>query len=332
MITRSTSFVEPATDPVLLRTLAAAGLPETGRFLSKAGWVSRVWVGDEYVVRLINDQRHRDAYRHEATVVNLLAGSEVPHARILAHGDGPDGPWYVSERLPGRTLYEAWPTADPATRQAMIESLGSALRALHRVPVPADLLPPWLAAALDGKPWAAFHPPVVGAALQQVEAARRVPGHDSRLLADVADWVQERLALFAADEPVLVHGDLHGSNLIVDQGRVTGLIDFAEALAQPADVELDTILRWCAKAREFPPTPEEQGLDETTLTEVPGWLHGAYPELFEREHLRERLNFYDMYGELTLYAHHPHPDEREAAHDRIARLLSGHNHLDGLVW
>ncbi|HEX6445188.1 MAG TPA: aminoglycoside phosphotransferase family protein [Streptosporangiales bacterium] len=332
-ITQSTPFVEePATDPALLRTLAAAGLPATGRFLRKAGWVSRAWIGDEYVVRLNTDERHRDAYRHEAAVVNLLAGSEVPHARILAHGDGPDGPWYVSERLPGRTLYEAWPTADSHTRQAMIESLGAALRALHRVPVPAVLLPPWLAAALHGKPWAAFHPPVVGAALQQVEAARRRPGHDARLLADVADWVQERLALFVADEHVLVHGDLHGSNLVVDQGRVTGLIDFAEALAQPADVELDTILRWCAKAREFPPAPEEQGLDETTLTEVPGWLHGAYPELFEREQLRERLNFYDMHGELTLYAHHPHPDEREAAQDRIAHLLSGHNHLDGLIW
>ncbi len=318
---------------MLLRTLAAARLPTTGRFLSKAGWVSRVWVGDEYVVRLINDQRHRDAYRHEATVVNLLAGSDVPHARMLAHGDGSDGPWYVSERLPGRTLYEAWPAANSATRQAIIESLGFALRALHGVPGPTDLLPPWLASALAGtKPWAAFHPPVVSAALQQVEAARRVPGHDASLLADVAEWVQERLALFARDEHVLVHGDLHGSNLIVDQGRVTGLIDFAEALAQPADVELDTILRWCAKAREFPPTPEEQGLDETTLTEVPGWLRGAYPELFEREHLRERLNFYDMYGELTLYAHHPQPHEREAAQDRIARLLSGHNHLDGLVW
>ncbi|MFC5262395.1 phosphotransferase family protein [Kribbella qitaiheensis] len=320
-----------ATDPALRRTLAAAGLPATGRFLPKAGWVSRVWVGDEYVVRLNNGQ-FRDAYRHEATVVNLLAGSEVPHARHLAYGDGPDGPWYISERLPGRTLYDAWPAADSHTRQAMIESLGAALRALHRVPVPADLLPPWLADALAGKPWPAFHPPVVSATLQQVEAARRLPSHDSRLLADIADWIQERLALFAADEPVLVHGDLHGSNVIVDQGRVTGLIDFAEALAQPADVELDTILRWCAKAREYPPTPDEQGLDETTLTEVPGWLHGAYPELFEREHLRERLNFYDMYGELALYAHHLQPDIREAAQGRIARLLSGHNHLDGLVW
>jgi hygromycin-B 7''-O-kinase len=328
----STPFIDvPATDPTLLRTLAAAGLPASGRFLRKAGWVSQVWVGDEYVVRLSNG-RFRDAYRHEAAVVTLLAGSEVPHARHLAHGVGPDGPWYVSERLPGRTLHDAWPAADSRTRQAMIESLGFALRALHRVGVPAGLLPPWLADALAGKPWPAYHPPVVSAALQQVEAARELPAHDSGLLADVAEWIQERLAFFAADEPVLVHGDVHGSNVMVDHGRVTGLIDFAEALAQPADVELDTILRWCARAREYPPVPGEQGLDETSLAQVPGWLHGAYPELFERENLRERLLFYDMHVELALYAHHPDPDMREAAQDRIARLLSGHNHLDGLVW
>jgi hygromycin-B 7''-O-kinase len=333
VISRSTSFAESATDPVLLRILAAAGLPATGRFRPKAGWVSRVWVGDEYVVRLINDQRHRDAYRHEAAVVELLAGSGVPHARHVAHGDGPDGPWYVSERLPGRTLYDAWPAADSHTRQSIIESLGFALRALHRVPVPSGLLPPWLADALAGKkPWAAFHPPVVTAALQLVEDARLLPGHDPRLLAHVAGWIHERLPLFAADEPVLVHGDLHGSNIIVDQERVTGLIDFAEALAQPADADLDTILRWCAKARDFPPVPGGRGLDETTLREVPGWLHGAYPELFERDQLRQRLNFYDMYVELALYAHHPDPEVREAAHDRIARLLSGHNHLDQLIW
>ena len=64
----------------------------------------------------------------------------------------------------------------------------------------------------------------------------------------------------------------------------------------------------------------------------PGWLRGAYPELFEREQLRERLNFYDMYQELALYAHHPEPADREAARERIARLLTGRNHLDSLDW
>jgi aminoglycoside phosphotransferase (APT) family kinase protein len=307
-------------------------LPATGRFLQTSGWVSRVWVGDEYVVRLNADIRFRGAYRHESAVVSLLDGSEVPHARHIAHGDGPDGPWYVSERLPGRSLSDAWPVADSPTRRAIIESLGAALHALHRIPAPAGLMPPWLAEALAGKPWPAYHPPVVSATLQQVESARQRPGHDARLLADTADWIKERLALFADDQPVLVHGDLHGSNVIVDQGRVTGLIDFAEAVAQPADVELDTTLRWCARAREFPPRPDDPGLDETALTDVPRWLCGAYPELFERENLRERLNFYDMYGELALYAHHPELEMRQAAQGRIARLLSGHSHLDRLDW
>lgn len=326
----SAPLVEPATDAALLRTLVAAGLPATGRFRSKSGWVSHAWVGDEYVVRLNTNDLFRHAHDHEARVVDLLAGSEVPHARHIAHGDGPDGSWYVSERLPGRTLHETWPTSDASTRQALIESLGAALRALHQVPVPDDLLPPWLADALAGNQWPAFHPPIVGAALQQVEAARLLPGHDRCLLTEVTDWIQERLVLFADDEPALVHGDVHGSNVMVEQGRVTGLIDFAEAVTQPSDVELDTILRWCARAREFPPTPDEQGLDESTLTEIPGWLHDAYSGLFEREHLRERLNFYDMCVELALYAHHPQPGVRETAQRRIGRLLSGHNHLDGL--
>nr|WP_269328901.1 aminoglycoside phosphotransferase family protein [Kineosporia babensis] len=303
-----------------------------GRFQLKAGWVSRAWVGDEYVVRLNTDPRHREAYRHEATVVGLLAGSEVPHARLIAHGDGPDGTWYISERLPGRTLHDAWPAADHATRQEMIESLGTALRALHRVQAPADLRPPWLVGALAGEPWPAFHPPVVNATRQLIEAARRLPDRDPGLLEDVTEWVQERLGLFAADELVLVHGDLHGSNVIVDQGRVTGLIDFAEAVAQSADAELDTILRWCARAGEYPPTPRDTGLDARTLVNVPSWLRGTYPELFGRRYLRERLNFYDLYVELALYAHHPRSETREAAQGSLTRLLAGRNHLDELIW
>jgi hypothetical protein len=58
----------------------------------------------------------------------------------------------------------------------------------------------------------------------------------------------------------------------------------------------------------------------------------VYPELFERERLHDRLLFYDMQRELALYAHHPTPDVRAAARDRIARVLSGQNHLDSLAW
>jgi len=115
----------------------------------EGGWASRAWVGEEHVIRL-SDGQARDAYGHEAAVVALLDGSDVPHARHLAHDVGPDGAWYVSERLPGRTLHDAWTAAAAGERRSIVESLGDALRALHRVPAPADLRPPWLVDALAG--------------------------------------------------------------------------------------------------------------------------------------------------------------------------------------
>jgi aminoglycoside phosphotransferase (APT) family kinase protein len=301
--------------------LTAAGLPTDGHYEVKGGWVSRAWVGDSYVVR-VGDQAAGSAYEHEAAVVSLLAGTDVPHARHIAHGTSVDGAWSVSARLPGRTLHDAWPSASVAERRSMILSLGRALRALHRVPVPSGLQPPWLVSALAGGSWPAYHPPVVEAAPSLVDDAARV-GLDPHLVADVRAWVSSHSSLFAADHHVLVHGDLHGSNIMVDDGQVTGLIDFAEAVAQPADVELDTILRWCARPEEFPPTPSSQGLDVASLAPVPGWLEEAYPELFARPSLRARLEYYDLWVELAILGHHPDAAVRAVAEGRIVRTVGG---------
>lgn len=294
--------------------LAAAGLPTDGRYEAKSGWVSRAWVGGDFVVRT-GPLAAAGAYEHEASAVAMLDGTDVPHARHIAHGSSAEGAWYVSSRLPGRTLHDAWPTASVAERRSIIHSLGEALQALHRVPAPAGLMPPWLRGALAGGSWPAYHPPVVGAAMALVDDAGRS--------ASVRAWVSARVPLFEDDPHVLVHGDLHGSNIMVDDGRVTGLIDFAEAVAQPADVELDTILRWCARPEEFPPTPSSRGLDVASLAPVRGWLEEAYPELFARPSLGSRLAFYDLWVELAIFGHHPDAAVRAVAEERIRRTVNG---------
>lgn len=297
----------------LAAMLAAAGLPTDGHYEAKGGWVSRAWVGTSYVVRT-GALSAAGAYEHEASVVALLEGTEVPHARHIAHGTTAEGAWYVSARLPGRTLHDAWPTASVEERRSIIHSLGEALRALHQVSAPAGLMPPWLHGALAGGSWPAYHPPVVGAATALVE--------DAGSSASVRSWVSSHLPLFDADQHVLVHGDLHGSNIMVDDGRVTGLIDFAEAVAQPADVELDTILRWCARPEEFPPTPSSRGLDAASLAPVRGWLEEAYPGLFARPSLGSRLAFYDLWVELAIFGHHPDAAVRAVAQDRVRRTIA----------
>ena len=136
------------TYPLLRRVLAAAGLRDAGSFTATPGWGhNRVWVGDELVVRL-SDGQLQGSLLHEAQVVGLLAGTSVPHARCLGTGTGPDGTWYICERLPGRTLHQVWTELTPTDRREVVTALGAAIRLLHQVEVPIDLKPPWFSDAL----------------------------------------------------------------------------------------------------------------------------------------------------------------------------------------
>jgi aminoglycoside phosphotransferase (APT) family kinase protein len=295
-----------AIDPLLSRVLVAAGLDDAGNFTASPGWVNRVWVSDALVVRF-SDGELRGGFLHEARVVGLLTGTAVPHARCIGTGTSPDGTWYISERLPGRTLHQVWNELTPTDRREVITALGAAIRVLHEVEVPIDLRPPWFSEALTFEPRSGFDARME-AALWLAELAELLPGMDRGLIKSAHSWLSERRELFAGDARVLVHADLHPSNVMVDGTKISGLIDFEVARAQPADAELHRLLFWCARPQAVPPVPGEPGLDVLTLRDVPGWLRDAYPQPFAAPNLRERLLIYEMQMGTRTAA--PHADPR----------------------
>ena len=315
-----------ATDPLLRRVLAAAGLDDTGDFTATPGWVNRVWISDALVVRL-SDGQLRGSFVHEAQVVGLLMETAVPHARCVGTGTSADGTWYVCERLPGRTLHQVWNELTPTDRRKVVTALGAAIRLLHQVEVPIDLRPLWLSDVLVFEPGDADDAPIESA-LWQVERAGVLPGAALELIKRAQSWLSERRDLFAGDERVLVHADLHPSNVMVDGTKISGLIDFECARAQPADAELHRLLFSCARPQDVPPVPGEPGLDVRTLRDVPSWLRDAYPQLFAVPNMRERLRVYEMQWELAQMHRVRIPD----AMDRIRALLSGQGPTDQLHW
>lgn len=319
-----------ATDPLLNRVLAAAGLDDAGSFTASPGWVNRVWVCDAMVVRL-SDGQLRGSFLHEARVVDLLTETAVPHARCIGTGTSPDGTWYICERLPGRTLHQVWNELTPTDRREVVTDLATAIRLLHQVDVPIDLRPPWLSDALTSQPRKADHA-TIDAALWPAEEAALLPGVDRGLIQSVQSWMSERLDLFVGDARVLVHADLHPSNVMVDGTKISGLIDFECARAQPADAELHRLLRWCATPQDFGPVPGEPGLDVLTLRDVPSWLREAYPQPFAVPNVRERLHVYEMQWELAQLYRMRAPEAMVAAQDRIRTLLSGHAPSDQVHW
>lgn len=260
------------------------------------GVANDVWLTSSHVVRM-NDGRFREAFRYEARVLGMLP-TAIPHPVVVAQGARDGGEFLILERLPGTTLDEAWPFLSTAERRAIIRELADIVRHLHNLEPAAWMENPWVADAMAGRYADAYHaPPLLFGEL--IGSARRARPDASVVLDRTRAFIARRFDVFSGDREVPVHTDLHTRNVLVDGGRISGLIDFEGFRLAPADVELDMLLRSVRWAMTSPLT-QSLGYEQ-----VPQWFQEGYPELFAHPRLIDRLEVYEAFWLLVQLHWHP---------------------------
>jgi aminoglycoside phosphotransferase (APT) family kinase protein len=122
--------------------------------------------------------------------------------------------------------------------------------------------------------------------------------------ASVEPLLESALALPASSERTLVHGDLHFRHVLVDQSRMSGVVDWGDVCI--ADPSVDLQLVWSF----FSPGAWQAFLDE-------------YGEIPRRRELRARALGFSLNAMLALYGRDESlPDVERAALASLDRLAA----------
>lgn len=151
--------------------------------------------------------------RREARLLAALTKTPLPTPTLYAAMDEPEREqsWLLMEFLPGDSLRRML-AAEPEEhrRRELIYQYGAVLSQIHACPVPEDLGPgdegPWLERMLAEARYNLEHFPV--------------------------DGTQELLVALTAKKPppitpTLIHGDFTLDNVLVLDGRITGVVDWS---------------------------------------------------------------------------------------------------------
>ena len=288
------------------------------------GWSNRVWVGPDAVVR-VSQGRFRDSFRHEAGLLQRLAG-ELSVPEMIGFGEEGPRQWLLIARVPGVPLMAAWPEMDQATRVGAVRALGEAFSCLHAVQAP-EIVNPWLRDAVmdPTKAGDAYRiaPGAFEVVLAGLDAARRI---EPALFGRARAWLVERAALFADDQAVLVHGDAHFNNVLWDRDAVVTLVDFEVATHLAPDRELEAIVDMALYPGEYAAPGQQVDLTPSDFAEVLDILRDANPVLFVPE-FEERMRVYFVMRALVQCLHYDAGTERDPR-PRLAALLDGSFSLD----
>jgi aminoglycoside phosphotransferase (APT) family kinase protein len=217
----------------LVRRLLAGQHPDLAhlpvRFLAN-GWDNELFrVGDELIARMPRRQLGATIIEHEQRWLPSLAPRlplPIPYPERTGHPAlGYPYPWSVVSFLPGT----------PATDAACLDlgaaavAVGGFLGALH-VPAPPDA---------PSNPFRGV--PLASRASRFAENLALAAGSVDRDAAGRV-WDSALSAPPYAGPPVWLHGDLHPANVLVTDGRVSGVIDFGDITS--GDPACDLAVAW----------------------------------------------------------------------------------------
>ncbi|QNP74556.1 aminoglycoside phosphotransferase family protein [Streptomyces roseirectus] len=251
-------------DAGLVRDLIAGQFPEWAglpvRPVERQGWDNRTFrLGEELSVRLPSAAGYVAAVAKEDRWLPFLARElTTPVPAPVAVGRPASGypfPWSVRRWLPGESV-----DSGAVDRLRLARDLGEFLRRLREVPA-------------DGGPVAGLHswyrgchPSVYGD-----QAAESLV-----TLADVVDvaacrrvWGEALVSVWPS-APVWFHGDVSAGNLLVEDGRLSAVIDFGTC--GTGDPACDLVIAWTyfegAERKVF---REAVGLPDEVWRRARGW-------------------------------------------------------------
>ena len=179
-----------------------------------------VYLGRDLVLRIPRKRAFEDRLAKEAAVIPIVQSAGVPTSGLVSYDAShriADVPYIVLERLQGPTLGELG--YEPGVSVRANTSLSEILAVLHEL------------RRKDTGSIAGVPEPSVFSAERLVGSLREageLGGTQARWLIDWFAFLEAQGATSA--EPVLLHGDISPSNLMVDsKGQVTAIIDWGKA-------------------------------------------------------------------------------------------------------
>lgn len=270
------------------------------------GFTNKVYlVNNAFILKVCEDESNEQKFEAEVFFYNFFKDKiPVPKIKVFDKTKSIYGKFFIIyPKIEGDNLYAKWHLLNNDQRKIIIKQLCDILKVINKSPYDEFLK------KFDMNFSDNWHDKILNqiqSSLKKIEEKKLL---SPEFIKAIKKFVDDNHHVLKEQKLALVYWDAHFDNILVQDAKIVGLLDFERTEVSSVDFNLDIIKRMVEYPKKYMSEKFEKFAKKEDYAYLLDWFQEFYPELFEFENLNKRLDLYAIEHDLDALTWYPNSVE-----------------------
>ena len=283
------------------------GLGEIKSFQKiEIGWTNKVFsVNDNFILKFCEDETNEEKFEREVFFYEFFENKvPVPKIRIYDNSKKIYGKFFmIYPKIQGDNLYSKWHLLSNEERNNITAQLCEILKVISKSPYDEFVKRLNLNSSMN------WRDKVVSQIEKSLGEIAKRQLLQPEFIKAIRNFVEQNSHVLAEQKIALVYWDAHFDNILVQNTKIVGILDFERTELSSIDFNLDIVKRMVEYPKKYMSEEFEKFARKEDYAQLLDWFREFYPELFDFKDLDKRLDLYAVEHDLDTLLGWPNSDE-----------------------
>jgi len=270
------------------------------------GFTNKVYsINNKFILKVCEDENNEEKFEMEVYFYNFLKNKIfVPEIKIFDKSkDIYEKYFMIYLKIEGDNLYSIWHLLNNDERRNIIKQLCSILKIINKSPYKRFTKRFKINSSMN------WHDKIINKIQNSLKDIEKNKLLSSEFIHVIKKFVKNNHNVLKEQKMALVYWDAHFDNILIQDTKIVGMLDFEKTEISSIDFVLDIIKRMVECPKKYMSEKSERFAKKEDYAQLLDWFCEFYPELFNFKDLDKRLDLYAIEYDLKNLIKYPNAKE-----------------------
>lgn len=262
-------------------------------------------INDKFILKVCEDESNEEKFEIEVFFYNFFKDKiPIPKISVFDKSKTIYGKFFmIYPKIEGDNLYSKWHLLSNDEKKNIIKQLCDILRIINKSPYD-EFKQKFKINFSDN-----WHDKILNQIKKSLNKIEQKKLLSPKFIQVIRKFVDDNHHVLKEQKLALVYWDSHFDNILVQDTKIVGILDFERTEVSSIDFILDIVKRMVEYPKKYMSEKFEKFAKKEDYVHLLDWFQEFYPELFDFKNLDKRLDLYAVEHDLDTLIWYPNSKE-----------------------